>query len=112
METKDIVIDQELLIKAAKVKKGQSLADSYKWYIHLEYIKYIEGVAHFLMRASEVENEYDVVCIQKSELIDLANTLLQTKTYNREAPDYDGACQYCGSTDYVRTVCVDCECKM
>ncbi len=55
METKDIVIDQELLIEAARLKRGQTLADSYKWYIHLKYIKYIEGVACFLMFSSEVE---------------------------------------------------------
>ena len=81
METKDIVIDQDLLVEAAKVKKGQSLADAYKWYIHLQYIKYIEGVATYLSGVANCHPEKAMVLLSKKELRVLVKTLSSMRTY-------------------------------
>lgn len=82
METKDIRIDQDLLMKAAKQVKCKSLADSYKQYMHTQFITYVEPVIYFLRWASEVETDDGIVSIPAKELAKLADTLLKTRTYD------------------------------
>jgi len=81
METKDIVINQDLLVASSKTGQTQVLADCYKWYLHLQYITYIEGVAMFLVGAAEVDDGLPTVSLNKEELRLMGKTLLSIKTY-------------------------------
>ena len=58
-------------------KKIKSCADK----MHYNYISFIEGVACYLMWASQCDNGKKTVSIGKPELKKLALTLFETKTY-------------------------------
>jgi len=81
MEINNIIIDQDLLAKAEKETRGQSLDSKWKRYVHLQYIKYIEGVACFLSGAAAVENGEDMVSLTKKDLSRLSRTLFEMQTY-------------------------------
>jgi len=76
VDAKNVRIDDELFGQC----EAGSIDDRYKLYMHLMYIKYIEGCMCFLSWASE-HGDGDSVTISKTDLKRLAATLYETRTH-------------------------------